>query len=87
MPDLTITLDELAPMLGVAPGRAARDLARRLILRHAFPAWLPGRPFVWSRLHVQAWVDGRLAMPPAANDVGDLFADAAARLLARRAGP
>lgn len=87
MPDLTITIDELATMLAVRPGRTARDVARRLILRHGFPAWLPGRPFVWSRLHVQGWVDGRLAMPPAANDAADPVAAAAAHLLARRARP
>ena len=54
--ELTLSLDELAPMLRRSRAAVSRHIAR-LMAEHGFPQPLPGRrPRLWSRHQVEHWL-------------------------------
>lgn len=57
MPELVITLDELAAEMQIGRTYARRTI-RKLEQQHHFPAELPGLPGRWSRDRVTAWIRG-----------------------------
>jgi hypothetical protein len=68
MPDLTLSLEEVAALVHRKPAGFRRTW-RRLHHEVGFPAPLRGLGLVWSRRLVEAWIEGTaLARPPANDD-------------------
>jgi hypothetical protein len=85
----TVSRDEIAGWLGLAPSSAPRRI-RVLIDSHGFPRPLPGFATRWSRHLVVLWLssNGGAFRPEAANDEGPVDPVAAHRsYLESRGGP
>lgn len=84
MQSLTVTKREIAALGGPSADQLSRPHARARLQAHGFPAPLAGmaRPLRWSRIAVEAWLNGvRDARP--ADPIDTESALLAARLAAR----
>jgi hypothetical protein len=84
MQSLTVTKHEIAQLGGPSADQLSRQAARARLEAHGFPSPLGGikRPLRWSRLAVEAWLNGVRDAHPA-EPIDTEGALLAARLAAR----